>query len=424
MLHVWTSRRRSVEDYARLNAAEAWRSGLRPKGHALWRSCFGPWIGSDWTRVSLHTAGRFFCRQLTSAPPHRHAADDEGPPWMHGAADGWLLLRGPSSEVWFEPWVRALRQRGVSFHFSSHLERFDYREGRIHAALLRDGTAVTADAFVLAINPFSAADVVDRTPGLAGMDQLRLFRPLVSGGPHVQVSFRIAFSEPIRFPRTRTAMVLGNTEFNLTLFAQEQAWRPDVPLGQGIKSLWTGTSCVSSVPGRIHHKPVGRCTREEFIDEVLAQITACQSLDALLREANGGRGFCQFPIEAIEVWHEWAFTTSGIRSADPKWVNTTETQPYQPTQRTPVPTLVLAGAHTVTDADVWSIEAAVESGRRAAQVLDPRVRVLRQHQPLLLRFLASLDDVSFRFGGPHILDLTLVALLGATVAVVTWLALR
>lgn len=46
------------------------------------------------------------------------------------------------------------------------------------------------------------------------------------------------------------------------------------------------------------------------------------------------------------------------------------TQPYLPNQKTPVPNLLLAGAHTKTDADIWSIEAAVESGRRAAKVID------------------------------------------------------
>ncbi|MCB1103277.1 MAG: FAD-dependent oxidoreductase [Cephaloticoccus sp.] len=44
--------------------------------------------------------------------------------------------------------------------------------------------------------------------------------------------------------------------------------------------------------------------------------------------------------------------------------------PHLPRQATPVPNLFLAGAHTRTEADVWSIEGAVESGRRAAQVVD------------------------------------------------------
>lgn len=55
---------------------------------------------------------------------------------------------------------------------------------------------------------------------------------------------------------------------DLTLFAEEQVWDKGVDLGQNIKSLWTGTSCISTVPGRIYHKPVNTCTKEEFIEEV------------------------------------------------------------------------------------------------------------------------------------------------------------
>lgn len=78
-------------------------------------------------------------------------------------------------------------------------------------------------------------------------------------------------------------------------------------------------------------------------------------------QPHGARGWQSFPIVLIEVWHEWKFSPQGIRPGQPKWVNTTNTQAYLPTLATTVPNLVLAGAHTRTAADVWSIEAAVES---------------------------------------------------------------
>ena len=71
---------------------------------------------------------------------------------------------------------------------------------------------------------------------------------------------------------------------------------------------------------------------------------------------------------------------------------------------TPRPNLVLAGAHTETEADIWSIEGAVESGRRAARVFEPDVVVLKQHKPLPLRLTARLDDVLYALGLPHVLS--------------------
>ena len=106
----------------------------------------------------------------------------------------------------------------------------------------------------------------------------------------------------------------------------------------------------------------------------------------------------------VEVWPEWTFSPDGIEPDQPKWVTTTNTRPHRPTQATSVPNLVLAGAHTETEADIWSIEGAVESGRRAARVFEPDVVVLKQHKPLPLRLTARLDDGLYALGLPHVLS--------------------
>ena len=411
MFKTWGANVRTEEKYSRQNAAAQWKPMLSEKGYRTWRACFGPWVGSDWTKVSLHHAGQFFRKQLISKPRHAHLADDQGPAWSHGAKDGWLLFRGPSSEFWFGRWIKDLKERGVSFYWKKPLERFRFDGTTITAGLLDSGTIVEADLYILAVNPFAAAEILARTPELEKQKELRLFKLLVEEGPHVQVSFRIGFAEPIKFPRARTAVVVADSEFNLTLFAEDQVWKSEVDLGSEIKALWTGTSCVGTVPGRLFKLPVIKCTKEQFLDEVEAQILSCGSLNALIKEANGGRSLAEFKIARIEVWHEWIFSPEGIRGPQPKWVTTTNTQPYLPSQITPVPNLFLAGAHTKTEVDVWSIEGAVESGRRAAQAVDPTVEVISQYKPWWLRAIGSVDDVCYRVGAPHVLDLAMVGLL-------------
>lgn len=408
MLKTWASRRRTETYYSMLNAAEQWKAVLRPRSYACWRSCFGPWIGSDWTRVSLHTAGQFFRKQLIGRASYVHRADDEGPAWCHGQGDGWLLLRGPSSEVWFGPWVRHLTGCGVKFRWNVPLAKLHADGSRIIAAELANGDRVQSDFYVIATNPFSAAAIVARSTGLESERETKKFAPLIQDGPHTQVSLRIAFDEPIRFPRPRVAVVLADSEFNLTLFAQEQAWRPEVELGDRVKSLWTVTACASGVPGRLYGLPLESCTKEQFVAEVTEQILRCGALDSLVRQANGGRSLRSFPILKTEVWHEWEFCPSGIRFLYPKWVTTTRTQSHLPNQTTSIANLFLAGAHTKTAADVWSIEGAVESGRRAARGIDARVRVIEQYTPPWLRALGRLDDVCFGVGAPHFLSLLLV----------------
>lgn len=417
MLKTWTANRRSEGAYASLNAAEEWRRVLTPTASATWAACFGPWIGSDWTRVSLHQAGLFFRRQLMTRPAHWHAGDAAGPSWVQGARSGWLLLRGPSSEFWFERWVAYLSSLRVQFRFGQTLHRLEFDGERIVAAVLESGERIHGDVHVLAVHPFAAADILDRSPELAQLEQLRSFRPLVQDGPHTQVSFRVAFTERIHWPRPRCALVIADSEFDLTMFAVEQVWPTEVDLGDEVASLWTATACVSSVPGCVYGLPLERCTREQFIEEVKAQLLRCKALDQLVRDGNDGRGLASFTICHVEVWHEWLFQPEGIEARQPKWVNTTTTQPWQPTQRTPVGNLVLAGAHTRTGADLWSIEAAVESGRRAAQVFESAVTVLPQHRPLALRWLGAMDDVLYRMGAPHVMHVLPVVALVALVLV-------
>jgi hypothetical protein len=211
---------------------------------------------------------------------------------------------------------------GVTFYWEKSLTKLEFDGTTITSAFC--GDKIQGDDYILAMNPFITAEILSKTPTLEEQEQLKLFKPLIQGGPHIQVSFRVAFSEEIKFPRKRTAVVVSDSEFNLTLFAVEQVWDKEVDLGQNIKSLWTGTSCISSAPGRIHHKPVTNCTREEFVEEVTAQILSCGALNELIKEANDGKELREFPIIKIEVWHEWKFSPAGITSLQPKWVNSTK----------------------------------------------------------------------------------------------------
>ena len=412
VLKAWSANARSKDRYARTNAAAYWQPRMTRVGHTTWRALFGPWIGSDWPYVSLHHVGLFFGRNVRSGPSHPHDADGDGPAWAHEPGGGWSLLRGPSNEWWFDRWVADLDRRGVTFHWETPLHRLHVDGDRVSSATVGAGTSVEADVYVLAATPFAAAEVVSRTPELEQDEQLAKFRPLVQDGPHTQVSFRIAFDERMAWPRERTAVALTDSAFNVTLFANEQAWPASVDLGRSVRSLWTGTACVSTVPGPVHGKPLRTCTEDEFLDEVLAQIYASDALDLMIQEANDGRGLRDFPITQTEVWPEWHFSPDGITPDQPKWVTTTKTRAHRPTQATSIPNLVLAGAHTETEADIWSIEGAVESGRRAAQVFEPDVVVQPQHKPLVLRATARLDDALYARGLPHALHV-----LGAAAAV-------
>ena len=198
MLKTWTSNNRSKVQYDKLNAAKAWKPLLKDKSYKTWRSCFGPWIGSDWSKVSLHTTGAFFKKQLITKPTHRHNADQDGPAGEQGAGIGWLLFKGPSSEYWFNPWVKYLKGKGVILFCGKALTKLEFDGTNIVSAFC-GGEKVQGDFYILAINPFITADILTGTPELERQDELKLFKPLIQGGPHIQVSFRVAFPKKSNF---------------------------------------------------------------------------------------------------------------------------------------------------------------------------------------------------------------------------------
>ena len=77
----------------------------------------------------------------------------------------------------------------------------------------------------------------------------------------------------------------------------------------------------------------------------------------------------------------------------------------------------------MTDVDVWSIEAAVESGRRAAQIFEPTVKVLGQYRPGWLLILRRLDNLLYRCSAPNLLDVGLMVSVTAVALGLLWLLL-
>ena len=53
---------------------------------------------------------------------------------------------------------------------------------------------------------------------------------------------------------------------------------------------------------------------------------------------------------------------------------------------------------------MWSIEGAVESGRRAAKAIDRRVKVIDQYRPVWIKSLSIIDDILYSIKAPQIID--------------------
>jgi hypothetical protein len=401
----FVANKRSEEEYSKQLAADVFYSTLNQESAHNFLSICGPFIGSDWLKVSYHHVCSFFRKLIFPNNNYLHSNKY------------WKLLAGPSSEVLFDPWEKHLESKGVKFVYNTSIKKLDINDNKITSAtvvnnLTNETYTVNSDIYVVATSPFAVADIVkNSSPEIGQIQELNKMTEVIIGGPHVQIAFFIAFSDIIKFPSSQYAIILRDSPYNITMTAVEQFWLSDISLGKDVKSLWTCTACVSSIKG-LNGKSAEYCTKEEFINEVLNEIRNSKNLENILKNSNDGKGFNDFNMINIDVWNEWTFDPNkGIEGKQPKWVNSNLNQQYRSKQDTTVPNLFLAGAHTITDADIWSIEGAAESGKRVSKLITKESFISTDYKPVFIQILNKIDDILYDAKLPNVIDVLLIIII-------------
>lgn len=441
MLRGFVTDKRGHEFYSTLNAAEYLKKRLSSKAHKAIVSTFGPWIGTDSVRTSLHHLCIFHRKNKWPRyfpKPHLHPEDEFGGPWLHQGNDGWLVMKGPTNEAWFDPWISYLKNNGVEFKFNHTLQKFTAEYKAIDSAILCDKktnreVSINADHYILAITPFAAEKVIAESSCVVNQDkECKKLSHLIADGPHIQIAFQMGFSEKIKFPTEWQAIILRDSEYCLTIFPDDLVFRKDVTLGENVVSLWTGTTTWSYNPDKLTGRTVAECTKEDFLKGIFNQIFRSESLDTLIRNANNGRSLKSFPIVQTEVWHSWEFPKeykeqSEVTAPQPKWSNTTNTQSHHPSTKTSIRNLILAGSHTKITTDLWSMEGAAESGRRAAFAIhsnDKKIsksNVIEHKPPFIFRVCSKLDNGLYALGLPNLVDVILSVLFILLIGFGAWM---
>lgn len=450
--HLTASEARNKE-YAKINAADYLKPKLTAPTYEFVTSLIGPWIGIDPQRASLFHVGNFFKFCAFSGNPMYHEADLDGPGWRHGTcgdcrdssqyckncSDRWLVLNQPTSEGWFDHWKEYLQEMGVVINLNHKAIQLKSEDSNItDIEIINTNTdeqiTVESDYYILATNPFAAARIVEDS-GLSHLPQLSLLSPLTSEGPQLQLAFFIAFEDEIKMPESQLGITIQDSPFNLTLYSQDDLWaskmKPQVSLGDGVKSLWSGTACISYIPGILYDKPFSKLTKEEFFDEIIAQIKASEEFMALISDANGA-DFGDFKILTMTTWDTWVFPKDAdetlYTAEDPKWVTTTKTAQYTPTTSTELHNLFLAGTHVKTTASFSSMEAACESGRIAANSIVERfsdkVDVNNHKLPGWMTSLQAIDGVLYKLRLPNVSDVIAFVLTGIIIFILYILVIK
>jgi uncharacterized protein with NAD-binding domain and iron-sulfur cluster len=317
--------------------------------------------------MSACTAGTVFARLARSMVGGDERADQ--------------VLDGPTSERWLHPWLDYLRHLGVELLPDTEVGAFVVRDERVAGVtvLAPDGVrTLVADWYVAAlpldrmqrlVSPLAAID-----PRLGGITRLRT--EWMSG---VQIYLR----EPLGLVDGH--VVYAQSPWALTSVEQQHHW--SVPLAGYGDGTVTGILSVDvsnwDEPGVLHGRPARECTRDEVVDEVLAQ------LRMHLPEQHRAR--CAPPnVVATFVDPALSWCGGAVENDEPLLVNTIGAWQLRPEPAGAIENLVLAGDYVRTSTDLACMEGANEAARRAANAILERSG--RTDRVTLFRLRELFDD--------------------------------
>ncbi len=330
---------------------------------------------------------------------------------MLGLASPWLdvdsLLDGPTNDVWIDPWVDYLKQRGVTFHTDATIDAIDCdgeRITQVHASETNGDAAYTIDAdYYVAALP---VEVMRRL----STDVMRHAAPTLAHLDHLETNWMngIQFYLDRDVKLVHGHAIFVNSPWALTAVSQRQFWE-DVDLSRygdgtvdGILSV-----CISdwTADGMIHGKPARECTPAEIREEVWAQLQAHVNDDA------------KPDLNAADVvtWHldpaisyPDASDPDAAVNAEPLLINTVGSLQYRPEANTAIDNFFLASDYVRTFTDLATMEAANEAARRAVNGIlqassstESPCQVWDFEEPAVFLPMKAYDRMRYEMGLPH-----------------------
>lgn len=384
---------RRLTEYERISwwtfieAADSSDEYKRYFGHGITRSL----VAAKARRASTKTIGNIFTQIIYDILRPGASAD--------------RVLNGPTNDVWIEPWLMLLAERGVSYHFNARLTSIECAGGVVRGAtVVVDGIErrVDADYFLAAMPVERMTDLLSpellaADPSLANLEGLKAAVEWMNG-----IQFYLTEDVPLSHGHT----IYLDSPWALTSISQPQFWS-----GYDLSSYGDGkvrgiiSVDISNwiVPG-LNGKAAKDCSAKEIAEEVWGQ---------LKRSMNVGGA----QILRDDMLHFW-FLDEDIVEADPDrpgmevnteplLVNYVDTWALRPEAVTRISNFFLAGDYVRTTTDLATMEAANESARRAVNGIlnasrsdQAHCELFRFQEPEVLAPLRAYDLSRFRQGLP------------------------
>jgi uncharacterized protein with NAD-binding domain and iron-sulfur cluster len=357
--------------------------------------------------------GNAITRSLVAAKAQRASAKTIGDIFMQIVFDILLpgvaadrVLDGPTNDVWIDPWLESLRERGVEYHQGAAVRAIRCERGAIRSVSAVIGgrlREITGDYFVGALPVERMAELLspamlEQDPSLASLHALTEYVEWMNG-------IQYYLTEDVRMARGHVIYI--DSPWALTSISQPQFWQ-DVELskhGDGtVRGLLSVDISDWDVPG-LNGKEAQHCSREEIALETWEQIKRSINVGGeVLRDSHLHSWFLDPAIDDVDADGDPA-TPRIDTNAEPLLVNYVDTWRLRPEAVTRIPNFFLASDYVRTFTDLATMEAANEAARRAANGVLRAARVDAEpsqiwnlHEPEVLVPFRALDRVRYRRG--------------------------
>ncbi len=284
------------------------------------------------------------------------------------------VMCGPTNEAWFDHWQYYLESKGVIFHLNSEVVDIHTHKDSVKYVLLTDGEEIKSDVYFCCMPVESVAGLPSLK--ITGLSELAIH------GRQLMVGIQLYFNKKIPLPNKDTAMYIPDSPWQLVIEPQGSIWNKSY---DDIEDLWSIGLCDPIRPGLLIKKSFIQCSHEEIKNEVWHQISTSEF----------GQYLSLHEVQILDhnVWDTYVFDGIKLDTHEPKFSTNKGTFKLRPNNETRFKNFHFATAYTKTDTDMFEMESAAESGKRAARLLEKSVRVATIDRPLLFAFYRWLDSL-------------------------------
>lgn len=324
---------------------------------------------------------------------------------------GVRVMNQPTSEAWFDIWKTYLEEKGVVFHLNSELKQIIHTNEKVTKCIIKDISSsevleITSDEYCICLNPYNMIDVLKES-NLPKLYEQHLFLKTIDN----QIAFVIAFKDKINVQSEKNGMVIIDSPYNIAFYSQDNVWNSDIYLGDGVKSLWSGTCILPINNGILYGKPATQLTREECMNEIIQQLFECVQLQEIIKTYNNGLKLSTNSILFSTLYDDWQWNGTQLVSKHKKWVNTYFNEQFRPESKTELSNMYIGGGHCKTSVNIWTMESAVESGKIVSNDILSKYNLplsyqYTQHNNFIIIFIQKLDNILYKLKLPHIIKVT------------------